>query len=64
MKIQKTSNLVKCGTMTLQECEDGHKKVLHRERICPFCEHIFVAQESMKDCYKEIFGEPTMNASI
>lgn len=49
--------LVKVDGLNWQRCEDGHKLILHRERLCPMCEFKFIAQDSMKKCFIEVFGE-------
>lgn len=45
--------LIKVKNLNWQKCEDEHKTILHREKICPLCE----AKMLMLDCYEEIFGE-------
>jgi len=55
MKIQKKTNLVKVNGMNWQQCQDGHRQVLHREHICPVCEFRFIVQCEMQECYDTVF---------
>lgn len=55
----KMSNLIEdTNGKVWQECNEDHKRILHRERLCPLCEFKCIAELAAKDFFKEVFGEP------
>lgn len=55
MKAKKT--LLKVKGLNWRRCDDGHKEILYREMICPFCEFRLMTRYEIEDCYDNLFKE-------
>lgn len=48
-------SLVSVNGLNWQQCEDDHKLILHREKICPLCQFSLNVECAMNDCFSEVF---------
>lgn len=55
MKAKK--DLLKVKGLNWRRCDDGHKEILYREMVCPFCEFRLMVRYEIEDCYDNLFKE-------